>query len=137
MIQVKKPMPEPSPWSKQYWDYCKQHKLYIQQCTNCEQYIMYPKLFCPHCLSENLNWVESSGKGKIYSFTIVHSNPPSAFMEELPYVIAVVELEESVRLLTNIVESNFEEIRCGAPVSVVFEVVTEEITLPKFTLSKD
>lgn len=134
MTQVKKPLPEPSPWSKPYWDYCKQHKLYIQQCTHCEQFIMYPKLFCPHCLSENFHWVESSGNGKVYSYTIVRNNPPSSFAEDLPYVIAVVELEENVRMLTNIIGCDIEKITCGSAVKVVFEDVTEDITVPKFTL---
>jgi len=133
---VKKPLPEPTHWSKPFWDACKKHELHIQKCKDCSKLIMYPKRYCPHCLSENLTWVKSEGKGVIYSYTIVCNNPPTAFLSEVPYVVAVVELDEGVRMATNIVQSDFEDIKCEAPVEVVFEDITDEITLPKFRVLK-
>lgn len=138
LSNVNKPIPVPTHWSKPYWDACKNHELHIQQCNNCLTYIMYPKLYCPHCLSDELGWVKSEGKGTVYSYSIVYNNPPTAFQGELPFVIAVVELSEGVRLTTNIIDTEFDKISCGIPVEVVFEDITNEITLPKFkVISED
>jgi uncharacterized protein len=130
MENYNKPLPKSSPWSQFFWDNTKKRKLMIQQCEDCGKFIFYPKLVCPFCLSSNLRWVESSGKGKIYSFTIVNKYPPTGF--SVPYVVAIVDLEEGVKLCTNIVNYKTEKLRCDMDVEVVFEDVTNEITLPKF-----
>lgn len=132
MKEYKKPLPRPTPWSKPFWDGCKNRNLLIQQCKNCKKHIFYPKLFCPFCLSKDLSWVEATGKGKIYSYTIVHSYQPTEFSEDVPYVIAIIDLDEGVRMMSNIVDYNPEEVRCDMNVEVVFEEVTDEFTLPKF-----
>ena len=127
-----KPLPQPTPWSASFWEGCKNQELLIQQCRDCRKYVFYPKLFCPHCLSENLECVKSKGRGKVYSYSIIQSYAPSEFAEDLPYVVAVIELEEGVRMMSNIVDCPLEEIQCDMPVEVVFEQVTEEFTLPRF-----
>ena len=100
--------------------------------TVLEEYIFYPRISCPHCFSENVEWVEASGKGTVYSFTVVRNNPPSAFITDLPYVVAIVKLAEGVQMLTNIVGCDPEEVRCDMPVQVTFEKLDDEFTLPKF-----
>jgi uncharacterized OB-fold protein len=132
MKEYNKPLPQPTPWSKPFWEGCKRNELLIQKCEECHNLIMYPKLFCPHCLSPNLQWEKSSGKGKIYSYSVVHAYAPTAFSKDVPYIVAVVELDEGVRMMSSIVQCNPEEIQCDIPVEVVFEKVTDEITLPKF-----
>jgi uncharacterized OB-fold protein len=132
MKEYKKPLPRPTPWSKPFWDGCKNKKLLVQQCKICGKNILYPKLFCPFCLSKDLTWIEASGKGKIYSFTVVYSYQPSEFAEDVPYVIGIIDLDEGVRMMSNIVGCNPEGVRCDMDVAVVFEEVTEEFTLPKF-----
>lgn len=132
MINYLKPLPTTNQFSKPFWDGCKKHELLIQKCGDCGKFIMYPKMFCPDCLSENIEWVKSKGTGKIYSFTVVHNNPPSQFLQDLPYVIAIVELDEGVRMCTNIVESNTDSLSCEQRVEVLFEDVTPEYSLPKF-----
>jgi uncharacterized OB-fold protein len=132
MKEYKKPMPRPTPWSKPFWDGCKRHELVIQKCKDCQEHIFYPKLFCPHCLSPNLEWTKASGKGKIYSYTIVYSYAPTEFAEDTPYVVAVIDLQEGVRMMSNVVECPPEEVKCDMKVEVVFDDVTNEITLPKF-----
>jgi hypothetical protein len=87
---------------------------------------------CPHCSSTNLGWQPASGRGTIYSFTVVQSNAPSAFAGDVPYVVAVIRLEEGVQMLSNIVECNNDDLVCDQPVQVVFERLDDEFNLPKF-----
>ncbi len=132
MKEYKKPLPQPSPWSKPFWDGCKRREFLIQKCKDCERSIFYPKLFCPNCLSDNLEWVRATGRGKVYSYTVIHSYQPTEFEEDVPYVVAVIDLEEGVRMMSNIIECSPEMVKCDMEVEVVFDDVTEEITLPKF-----
>jgi len=132
MNNYKKPLPQATPWSKPFWEGCRKHELLIQKCQDCQKYIFYPKMFCPNCLSSNLKWVKSSGKGKVYSYMVVYSYQPTEFEKDLPYVVAIVELEEGVRLMSNIVKCPPESVKCDMRVGVLFEDVTEKVTLPKF-----
>jgi len=132
MRGYEKPLPKPSTWSKPFWDGCKNRKLLIQQCEDCKKYIFYPKLFCPFCLSRDLSWVESTGRGTIYTFTVVYSYQPTGFADDVPYTIAVVKLSEGIRIMSNIVQCPPEEVVCDMEVEVIFDDVTQEITLPKF-----
>lgn len=132
MSNYTKPLPQPKPWSRPFWEGARRHELLIQKCKNCGQLIMYPKKYCPYCLGEEMEWVKSSGRGKIYSFTVVYNNPPSPFVDDLPFTIAIVRLEEGVQMLSNIVASDYEALQCDMNVEVVFDDVTGEITLLKF-----
>lgn len=134
MSTQQKSLPQPQTWSEPFWEGTKRHQLLIQKCAECGELIMYPKKYCPLCMSEEMKWVQASGRGKIYSFTVVHNNPPSAFLNNLPYTVAVIRLEEGVQILSNIVASDYESLECDMNVEVVFEDVTDEITLPKFRL---
>ncbi|PKN44219.1 MAG: hypothetical protein CVU59_12210 [Deltaproteobacteria bacterium HGW-Deltaproteobacteria-17] len=127
-----KPKPVVNSWSRPFWDGTRQGRLLIQKCESCGQHIFYPRLSCPSCFSEKLDWVEASGRGSIYSYTVVHNNAPSAFAADIPYVVAVIRLEEGVQMLSNIVECDHEKLVCDMPVEVVFETLDEEFTLPKF-----
>jgi uncharacterized OB-fold protein len=129
----KKPVPIVNEWAQPFWEAARDGKLIIQRCNDCKEYIFYPRISCPHCFSENVEWVEASGKGTVYSFTVVRNNPPSAFITDLPYVVAIVKLAEGVQMLTNIVGCDPEEVRCDMPVQVTFEKLDDEFTLPKFT----
>ena len=136
MKDYNKPLPTPTPWSQYFWDGCKEGKLYIQQCKDCGKNIFYPKLYCPFCLSKELAWIQATGKGRIYTYMVVYAYQPTEFEEDVPYAVAVIDLEEGVRMMSNIVESDLEGVCCDAPVEVLFDKVTEEITLPKFRLVK-
>jgi uncharacterized protein len=127
-----KPVPNPSRWSAPFWEAARDGRLIIQRCSNCGEYVFYPRLACPHCFSEELSWEQASGKGKVYSFSVVTNNAPSDFIEDMPYIVAIIELEEGVRLLSNIVEADPLKVRCEMPVEVVFEAVNEEFRLPRF-----
>ena len=132
MKEYRKPLPTSSPWSRPFWEGCKRCELLIQHCKDCGANIFYPKLYCPNCLSPNIEWIKASGRGKVYTFTVVRNYPPTAFAQDVPYVVAVIRLEEEVQLMSNIVDCAPEQIKCDMEVEVVFEDVTDEVTLPKF-----
>jgi len=127
-----KPLPQTTPWSVPFWDGCRNHELLIQKCQDCQAFNFYPKMYCATCLSSNLEWVKTGGKGKVYSHMTVFAYQPTEFARDVPYVVAIVELDEGVRMMTNIVGCPPEEVECDMRVEVVFEKATEEITLAKF-----
>lgn len=128
------PLPQPQPESDFYWEKTKAHELWLKRCDDCQRAFFYPRAICPTCFSRNTRWLQSSGKGTLYAFAIVHRPPSPAWQEKVPYVTALVELEDGVRLATNLVdvEPDPAKIKIGMPVQVVFEDVTDKITLPKF-----
>jgi uncharacterized OB-fold protein len=130
-----KPVPKIDPWVQPFWDGTRDNRLMIQQCTKCDQHIFYPRIACPFCAADEPRWVEAGGRGRIYSYTVVENNAPSAFIADMPYVIAVIELDEGVRMLSNVIGCEASELDCELPVEVVFEKLNEEITLPKFRLA--
>lgn len=119
-FDMSKPVPETQPWSEKFWEGTKQGKLFIQFCNDCSTYIFYPRKFCPECWSGNLDWKESSGKAKIYTYSTAYSMVEPKFMDELPYTIAYVDLDEGVRMMTRIVDCKPEEITFDMNVEVVF-----------------
>lgn len=131
-VDIPKPMPVPTEDSKPYWEGCKRHELLIQRCQDCGHYRFPPSVLCPKCMSTNVQWARVSGQGKVYSWTIFHYLYHPAFAKDIPYNVAIVELEEGPRIHSNIVECRNEDIYIGMPVEVVFEDVSEEIALPKF-----
>ena len=128
----KKPLPRIDEESKGYWEACQRHELYVQKCLACGELRHYPRALCPACLSDETQWVRSSGRGTLYTYTVTYQNQSPGFREDLPYVLAYVELEEGVRLLTNIVGCDPNELQIGMAVEVSFEDVTAAVSLPKF-----
>ncbi len=132
MKEYKKPLPVVQPWSEAFWKAAKQHKLVIQECKECKAKIFYPRKYCPECWSADLRWAEASGKGKVYSFSVMMDQVEPKFVDDLPYVLALVDLEEGIRMMTRIVECNPEEVKMDMDVEVVFNDITEEFSLPYF-----
>jgi len=132
MTEYKKPLPVVQPWSKAFWEGTKQHKLLIQECQDCRSKIFYPRQYCPDCWSSNLGWSEASGKGKVFTHTITLAGVEEKFADDLPYVLAMVDLEEGIRMMTRIVECDPEKVSIGMDVEVVYENITDEFTLPLF-----
>lgn len=128
----KKPLPRLTTVSETYWKGARNHKLLIQKCENCGKKIYYPRMVCPKCLSSDLGWVEASGRGKVYSYSVVNRPPSKEFSEDVPYILALVELAEGPKMITNIVGCEPEKVKIGMDVEVVFDDVTEDIALPKF-----
>lgn len=130
MSSYEKPLPRPTATSRPYWDAARQHRLQLQQCAGCQKFIYYPRDRCPYCLSDQLDWRPVSGKGKVYSYTTVRRASTRSFADK-PYVLAIVELDEGVRMTSN-VEAAPESIRIGMLVTVFFDDVTPDHTLVKF-----
>lgn len=128
----KKPVPRPAPESVPYWEAAKRHKLAIPHCKSCGHYWFPPSQRCTNCLSADMEWAEVSGRGKVYSFVTFHRVFHPAFEAEVPYVVALVELEEGPRLLTNVIGIPPQDVRCEMKVKVTFDDVTPEATVPKF-----
>ena len=97
MADYNLPVPVPQPESDFYWEKTKAHELWFRKCNACNKAYFYPRDFCPTCHTKDVSWTQSSGKGSIYAFTIVHRSPPP-FREVCPYVAALVELEDGVRI---------------------------------------
>jgi hypothetical protein len=127
----KKPLPYIHSETEHYWSSAKRHELQIQRCRACGQHYFYPRDFCPSCFSFDIEWTRASGRATLYSFTICH-RPAPGFEADVPYNIALVELEEGIRMMTTIVGCPQEDLEIGMPVQAVFDDVTSEVTLPKF-----
>jgi len=127
-----KPIPHLDEENRPWWEALKRHELYIQRCRDCSALRYYPRALCPECLSQRTEWIRARGSGKVYTFTITYQNTAPGVRESLPYVLAYVELDEGLKLLTNIIDCRPEEVRIGMPVAVVFDDVTPEVTLAKF-----
>jgi uncharacterized OB-fold protein len=135
MTEYKKPLPVVQPWSKPFWEAAKRHKLMIQTCNDCGLKIFYPRKYCPDCWSANLGWFEASGRGRVFSYSITMAGVEERFAEDLPFVLALVDLEEGIRMMTNIVECKPDEVSIGMDVKVTFRDVTDEFSLPMFKLN--
>ena len=129
-----KPVPRPSAESRPFWDAVQERKFLLQRCRSCGNYWFPPSAQCRHCLSAHSEWQEASGNGRIYSFVVYHRLYHPAFEQDLPYVVAIVELREGPRLLSNIIGTPWQEIRCDSPVHVVFENDGRGMIIPQFAI---
>ena len=132
MSDYKKPLPMVQTWSEEFWKAAKQHRLLIQKCNKCQAMIFYPRKHCPECWSSDMGWSEADGRGKVYTYTVMMDQVEPKFMEDLPYVLALVDLKEGIRMMTRIVGCKPEEVTFDMDVEVVFEDVTQEFSLPYF-----
>ena len=132
MADYKKPLPHPTAVTRPFWEAAKRHELQIQQCSSCRAYVFYPREVCSECLSPEMSWVKVSGKGTLYSYTIAQAPTHASFTEDVPYVIAIVELAEGPHITTNIVGCKIEDLKVNMPVVASFADVTSDITLVKF-----
>ena len=127
-----KPLPVIDEETRPWWEALQRHELYVQKCRDCGDLRYHPRAQCTSCLSPRTEWVRCSGRGKVYTFTATYQNPGAGFRESLPYIMAWVELDEGVKMLTNVVECRPEDAKIGMPVEVVYEDVTPQVTLAKF-----
>lgn len=115
-----------------FWDGCREHRLLFQRCTSCGKPRMPASFLCPHCLSGEYVWEESCGRGRIYSFVVYHRAFHPALADRIPYIVASVDLDEGIRLLTNIVSCDTNQVACDAPVEVRFVEAGDGVVLPIF-----
>jgi hypothetical protein len=129
----KRPLPESTPETEEFWAGARRGELRIQRCKPCGKAYFFPRPFCPLCSSGDVEWFTASGRGRLYSYVINHRPPPN-FKDYAPYVIAVVELEEGPRMMTNVVgvEPTPENLPVDLAVEVTWEQQDDVITLPLF-----
>ena len=129
---MERPTPTALPETEPFWQGCRDGVLLLQRCCACGSLQSYPRAVCTACLSSDLGWRRASGLGRIHSFTTVHRALSPAFEDDLPYVVAVIELEEGLRMVSRIVECDSELLAIEQPVEVAFERVGDECVLPVF-----
>jgi uncharacterized OB-fold protein len=133
LSDYKKPIPRPTPETQDFWEGCKAGELRLQKCNACSKVYFPPRPFCPACSSRDVASFKSSGKGTLHSYVINH-RPSPGFEAEAPYAIAIVLTDEGTKHMTNIVgiENTPENLKINMPLEVVFEPITDTISLPKW-----
>jgi uncharacterized OB-fold protein len=129
----RRPIPEPTPETREYWEGAKRGELRIQRCRACGKAYFFPRPFCPHCSSKDVEWFTASGRGTLYTY-VINQRPARGFDDMAPYVIAIVQLEEGPRMMSNVigVEPTPENLPIDLPLEVTWEQQSDEITLPLF-----
>ena len=120
----------------QFYDRCRSGTLHFQRCRDCGTFRHVPRELCAACGSFAWEWAPSTGRGRLYSWTVVMRALHPAFLNATPVAPVVVEMEEGVRLLSQVIDCAPGELAIGLPVEVVFQAVTDEITLPFFRLAR-
>jgi hypothetical protein len=123
------PMPDTGGEWKPFWEGTARGALLIQQCTDCGQRQSYPRLICTSCGGEP-SWLEASGRGVVHTFTVIRQNQVRPFSEMAPYVVAIVELREGVRMMTNIVDCQLQDVRVGMKVKLRMVEAKPDVSLP-------
>jgi len=136
MIEIRLPEPVSNSDSALYWKGAVEGHLLLRRCLDCGGTHFMPRYMCPECWSERLDWFQASGMGTIYSFTIIWRASDPAFREAVPYVVALIDLEEGPRMTANILGDGALDCAIGDTVSVVFEKRGENSAVPQFELAK-
>jgi uncharacterized OB-fold protein len=132
MPEYNKPIPVPSAESQAYWDGLRDRKLLMPRCDACGKYWFPPSLLCPHCNATKWTWTSTSGRGRIFSYVVYHRVYHPGFADEVPYAVAVIELDEGPRMVSNVIGIAPDKVACDLRVEVVYQPITDTITLPKF-----
>jgi uncharacterized OB-fold protein len=132
--ETDRPLPQATAETAPFWAAARAGRLLIQRCGACGHKQLYPRAFCTSCLSNEIGWMDASGRGRIYTYTVCRIAATPAFESRLPYAVAIIDLDEGVRILAGIVDADIERIAVGARVTVRFERIDETCTLPQFNL---
>jgi hypothetical protein len=131
-MDVVKPLPVPTPVSAPFWQGLEQGRVRIQRCGDCAAWVFYPRVRCSRCLSDRLAWHDVSGAGQLHTYTVARQPTAPQFLDEVPQLIAVVELAEGVRLTTTLVRVDVAAIRIGMPLVPYFDRVADGVTLLRY-----
>ena len=132
MTAIRFDLPAPDHETQPFWDAAREGRLLIKHCDACAKYHFYPRPFCPHCWNETVEWVEASGRATLYTWSVVHRNDLPPFGERVPYVAAVVDLAEGPRMMTNIVDCEFDALEIGMQLEALFDPISDEVTIVQF-----
>jgi uncharacterized OB-fold protein len=125
-------LPSPDNDTQAFWDAARDHRLLIQRCGACGDAYFYPRPFCPRCWSDDVSWEEASGDATLYTWSVVHVNDLPPFNDRVPYAAAIVDLVEGPRMMTNVVDCDFDELKVGMPLRVTYRELDDTITVPVF-----
>lgn len=134
-----KPLPLADENTAEYWEAAREERLAVQYCTRCTRYLHLPVDSCPTCDNSDLTFRTVSGRGTLYSYTVMHDAPAPGFANHLPYVVAVVELDEQAGLLvtTNLVDADPADVHIGMPLEATFEELAPGDVVPQFRPRKE
>jgi uncharacterized OB-fold protein len=125
-------LPTPDPSTEPYWEGAARGVLLVKRCGSCGRAHFAPRPFCPHCWSDEVTWEEASGRATLYTYSIVRRNDLPPFADRIPYVAAIVDLEEGVRMTTEVVDCPLEKVEIGMALEVTFRAIDEELYAPVF-----
>ena len=125
-------LPIPDDYTQTWWDAAADGRLLVVRCRTCGEAHYYPRPFCPRCGSQDVSWEESSGRATLYTWSVVHQNDLPPFRDKLPYVAAVVDLDEGPRMMTNVVGAEPAELRVGMALQVSFSELADGYHVPVF-----
>ena len=131
-MDLVKPIPRPSTTTRPFWDGLNERKVQIQRCEGCNTWVFYPRTRCPSCLSDQLIWREVSGRGVLYTYTLARQPTAPHFADETPQQLAVVELDEGVRMTSTLVNVEPSDIVIGMRLRPYFDQVTDAVTLLRY-----
>jgi uncharacterized OB-fold protein len=131
-VTVRFDLPTPEADTLEFWQGAREEKLLIKHCLDCGAYHYYPRPFCPKCWSPNVEWFEASGDATLYTWSVIYNNDQPPFRDRVPYVAAAVDLAEGPRMMTNVINCEFDDLRVGMPLRVVFTAISDEYTIPQF-----
>ncbi|MGC8203163.1 Zn-ribbon domain-containing OB-fold protein [Aliiroseovarius sp. PTFE2010] len=134
-MSIEKPLPVIDHDSAPYWEAAHEGRLDIPLCGDCGKHHFYPRAICPYCHSDNLSFDTVSGRGEVHTFTIARRPAGPAFADDVPYVVALIELEEGPRMMSRIQTDDPEKVYIGAKVEVTFVKASDEISFPYFKLT--
>jgi hypothetical protein len=127
-------LPSPDEETAPFWDGVNAQRLLVKRCNACAELHFYPRPFCPRCWSDDVEWFEVSGRARLYTWSVVYNNDLPPFHERLPYVAALVDLDEGPRMMTNVVDCPFDELAADMPLEVVYDPVSDDppVRIPRF-----
>jgi uncharacterized OB-fold protein len=126
-----KPVPVPTPVTQPFWDATREHRLLLQRCEKGHVFY-YARTHCPECLSNEVEWFEASGRGRLYSYTVARREQSPDFAADVPYIIAAIVLEEGPRMTSLLVEAEPDNVQIDGQVEVVWDDVNDELSMPYF-----
>jgi uncharacterized protein len=133
-----RPLPTPGALGRGFWDAAREHRLVVQRCDGCGALRHYPQPMCPSCHSTAWTWTPLSGRGTVYTFTVTHQPFHPAWADRVPYAVATVELDEGVRMVTDLPPEDVDDVAIGRPVECFFEDheldEATTFTVPRFRL---
>lgn len=132
------PVPITDERSAEFWEAAAEERLLVQECTDCKKLQFYPRGHCVHCFGSNVDWREVSGDATLHTYSVLQRTPNEEFADELPYVFAIVDLDEGVRMASRVADFNPDRLRCGMPLKVVFRKLEDGgPIMPLFIESED